>query len=173
MDNITVSYFEPILQSIIAGYLLLLFTKLYSYFRIINFLGSYREVPKPSAETQNLEKVRYTISHNILNLLTPVLHITVKIARTNTGGRDRMDWQGKYYSDILNPFHFKGIYIITNPGPNDSDGWHEMLCFIHKERNGKVVRRVATKINYLNISTSKWQSDGGYFIEKIDKQTLN
>lgn len=160
-----INFCIPILQSLIAGYLLLVLVKVYSFAMFRRFLGSYSEIPSSPSEADYLKKIKFKVSYNWCNLFTPVLNISININRKNTVEHDSMDWTGIYHSDILNLFYFKGIYIITNPGPGDSNGWHEMLCFDYRN-NGKKRMRIAFRVNYIKIGTRQWISDGGYYIEK-------
>ena len=77
-----------------------------------------------------------------------------------------MDWTSTFHSDILNLFYFKGIYIITDPGPFDSNGWLEMICFEYMDKKEKQTIRIAFRVNFIDNTKRQWISDGGYYIEK-------
>lgn len=143
---------KEIIVNISATYTFILLLKLY-------FLYTIRNSLKPHVHSRAIpDSVIFNIKYDWSDFLKPVPRICLNICRT--GGNDNENWQGKYYSDMLNPIKFTGIYVKDRISPSESDlGWHELILF---PKNGVI----ALMLNYVeNIDGKKsWKTTDGYFI---------
>jgi len=124
-----------------------------AFSKIYGFMGEYSHFPEKDGTI-------FCVTHNNWNLLNPILNIPIKIKRHKNG--DTQDWYGTFNSDILNPYYFKGQYIIEDPGVHDEDGWHEIYLFEKKAK-----KLMGFNLHYLKAK--KWVEDEGYYIEKNAK----
>lgn len=151
---------SDLILSIAGAYLLLIIVKGISYWRIRGFIGKYKHFDK---EVIADDKVYFVMNFLWLSFLSPIPTIAVKIERLSLDGITKSDWKGIYVSDILNPFYFKGTYIIKDDyikttSDGDQDGWHELNFF---NSNPK---KIGLTLHYLK--NKKWVNEDGYFIAK-------
>src|SRR5258708_35960412 len=106
----------PILQSVFGAYFLILIVKLFALRMIHRFFGNFKHIVTNDVEK---DSTNFRVSYQWKTFFNPIPNISIKIQRKNN--TDTMDWNGVFNSDILNPYYFKGLYIIDKPGPNDED----------------------------------------------------
>ncbi|HEY8784295.1 MAG TPA: hypothetical protein VIM16_21890 [Mucilaginibacter sp.] len=140
-----------IFENILAGYLIFVVIKFIAFRKVYRFIGDYLHFPEK-------DQTIFTLKYNWWNLFNPILNIPIKIKRYKKD--DSQNWTGTFNSDILNPFYFKGQYIIDDPGINDEDGWHEIYLFEKKSN-----KLIAFNLHHLEGKT--WVVDQGYYIQKI------
>jgi hypothetical protein len=145
-----------IVQSVIGAYFFLIAVKMIALLRIIKFKGKYTHF-RP--EDEKIDKVVFTVSLNVLEVLVPIPNMTIKIIRKDEQNPNSHYWDGAFHSDILNPLHFKGNYLIKGQeyGP-ERTGWHEIYFF-----NDSPLK-IAFKLHY--IRGRNWITDEGYYIYK-------
>lgn len=155
MCNSTNIIFD-ILISIFSAYLFIILLKIY-------FLFSIRNSLKPHVHSKaKPDLVVFCIRYDWSDFFTPVPRICLIICRTN--GDDNENWQGKYFSDMLNPYKLTGVYFKDRESPSENDlGWHELILFPKQQM-------IALVLNYIENNEGKksWKSTDGYFIYKRD-----
>lgn len=146
-------WFFPIIQSIIAGFILILIVKSVALIIMCKFFGKYKHL-----QSNTEDNTEFLVTYNWLTFLHPIPSISISITRIN---HDQGDWNGTFNSDILNPLYFKGLYIIKDIKSDSRDGWHEVYFF----KKDKEVR-IAFNLHYLD-NNNHWVNDGGYYITKM------
>jgi hypothetical protein len=139
------------LISLLAAYIFLLLIKYSMWKQIKTSLGTYNE--------DGYEKSKFAVSANKINNLTLFSRFQIEIKRTSSPN-DEMNWKGVFYSDMLNPYHFQGIYI-TDKSPGNKDGWMDVHIFRSEEK-------IALKLHFIN-NERRWVENQGYFIIKDKK----
>lgn len=144
-----------ILTSIIATYIIILFIKIVSYFKIREFFGTY--IHEDSFEN-NLQHIFFLIQplNIVLYIFNPIQNIEIKIERKSS--KDEMNWKSIVNSDILNIFQFKGAYYIKKKPEGGKDGWLDMFLF----SSPKI--KIALHLHYIN--NNKWIENEAYYIIK-------
>jgi len=134
--------------SLFAAYIFLLLIKYCMWKQIKALLGTYKE----DGYTKSIFTV-FAIKKSNLNLFS---RFQIQIQRTSSPN-DGMNWEGTFYSDMLNPDHFQGMYI-TDPSPGNKGGWMDLHIF-RKEQ------KIALKLHYIN-NERRWSENEGYIIKK-------
>lgn len=150
MCEFTLSLFENIL----AGFIIIGFIKLISFYKIKSFTGVYKHADEIDSELDNIE-FHLTIKKSFWYFINPISNISIHIDRRG----DDCDWSAILNSDILNIAHFKGNYTIKNI-QGGQDGWFDAYLF--KTNPNKI----ALHLHFINPETDRWVEDQGYFIYK-------
>jgi len=115
-------WINDIIISILSTYLFILLLKLY-------FLFSIRKSLKPHGHSkESTDPVIFYIKYDFGDFFMPVPRICLNIRRMY--GADNENWKRKYFSDMLNPYKFTGVYFKDRIATNEDDlGWHELIIF--------------------------------------------
>lgn len=144
---------EDVLIAILSTYIFILLLKLY-------FLWSIRKSLKLYIHSKNdPDPVIFYINYDKGDFIAPIPRICLNISRKH--GEDNEDWEGKYFSDMLNPYRFTGIYYKDRISiTEDNLGWHELILFPEQ----KVIALMLHYVEKDEYGKKSWKTSDGYFI---------
>lgn len=159
MCNFILQFISSIIAGIFSAYLFIILLKLYFRYSLSGSLGTF--VHSNVIE----DSIVFKVSFNWRDFATPIPRVCLKISRTN--GDDNEDWEGSYYSDMLNPHKLTGGYTKSREKLSEEDlGWHEITLFPDKRTIALLLHFVVTD----EEGKKTWITNNGYFIHKKNNQ---